>query len=51
MGWSPIRQVKKAVSNVTGAVGDVAQAVADPIAEAIQDVVNDPLRTVKEETS
>ena len=48
MGWSPIRQVKKAVSNVTGAVGDVAQAVVDPVAEAIQDVVNDPIRTVKE---
>lgn len=49
MGWSPVRSVKKAVSNVVGAVGDVAQAVTDPIAEAIQDVVNDPIGIIREE--
>lgn len=51
MGWSPVRKVKKAVSNVTGAVGDVAKAVTDPIEDAIKDVVNDPIRTVKKPIS
>lgn len=39
MGWSPIRKVKKAVSNVGDAVGDVISDAGD----IVQDVVIDPV--------
>lgn len=39
MGWSPIKKVKKAVSNVGGAVGDVVSGAGD----IIQNVVIDPV--------
>jgi hypothetical protein len=39
MGWSPIRKVKKAASNVADAAGDVVSGAGD----IIQDVVIDPV--------
>jgi len=39
MGWSPIRTVKKAVSNVAGAVSDVGAAVDDAIIAPIVDPI------------
>jgi hypothetical protein len=39
MGWSPIRKVKKAASNVAGAVSDVGAAVDDAILAPVVDPV------------
>jgi hypothetical protein len=39
MGWSPIRKVKKAASNVAGAVSDVGAAVDDAILAPVVDPI------------
>ena len=39
MGWSPIRKVKKAASNIAGAVSDVGAAVDDAILAPVVDPI------------